>query len=88
MSNLPFLNIRITSNPLMGAFAVFIEGARQSGKTTLAKRLIRDYKAQQYLNYDNLNDREIILSGQSFVQKLAVLDMLAEKTYNSIRRDS
>lgn len=38
---------------------VFIEGAWQSGKTTLAKRLLQDYKAQQYLNYDNLNDRKL-----------------------------
>ncbi len=58
---------------------VFIEGPRQSGKTTLAKRLLRDKTLKQYLNYDNLHDRQIILSGQSFIQNLNLLDVLTEE---------
>lgn len=56
---------------------VFIEGARQSGKTTLAKRLLADYTIKHYLNYDNLNDRQIILSGQSFIKNVGILDILS-----------
>ena len=58
---------------------VFIEGARQSGKTTLAKRLLLDYKIKAYLNYDNLNDRQLILSGQSLIKNLNLLDILTEE---------
>ena len=39
---------------------VFIGGPRQVGKTTLSKMYIQ--KPQQYLNWDFLDDREIIKS--------------------------
>ncbi|MCF6777976.1 AAA family ATPase [Thiotrichales bacterium 19X7-9] len=39
---------------------IFISGARQVGKTTIAKQFQSDKKS--YLNWDNINHREIILS--------------------------
>lgn len=58
---------------------VFIEGPRQAGKTTLAKRILQDYKTSYYLNYDNMNDREIISSGQNFIEKLGAFDTLSDR---------
>ena len=54
---------------------VFIEGARQVGKTTLAKQLAAGFKLTHYLNTDNIEDRALILSGQNFVEKLGLLDI-------------
>ena len=39
---------------------VFLVGPRQSGKTWLAKELSKKYNSSIYLNYDSLDDREII----------------------------
>ena len=39
---------------------VFIVGPRQVGKTWLAKKIMEKYKNPIYLNYDNINHREII----------------------------
>ncbi len=58
---------------------IFIEGPRQAGKTTLAKKLMLDYKRHYYLNYDNLRDRETILSGQSFVEKILLENSLGNE---------
>ena len=58
---------------------VFIEGPRQSGKTTLAKRLMLNYKANYYFNHDNLKDREIIISGKDFIKDLGILDVLSDE---------
>lgn len=55
---------------------VFLGGPRQVGKTTLARLLgERDYKAYQYLNWDNRQDRKSILEG--FIQadtRLVIFD--------------
>ncbi len=40
---------------------VFITGPRQVGKTYLAKEVMKEFKAPQYLNYDNIDDRKIIM---------------------------
>ncbi len=40
---------------------VFIVGPRQVGKTWLAKAIAKDYKKHVYLNYDQIEDRKIIL---------------------------
>jgi predicted AAA+ superfamily ATPase len=39
---------------------VIITGPRQVGKTWLAKELMREFRAAQYLNYDNFDDARII----------------------------
>jgi hypothetical protein len=39
---------------------VFITGPRQVGKTYLARQIMAEFKNPQYLNYDNIDDREII----------------------------
>lgn len=54
---------------------VFIEGPRQAGKTTLAKQLLSEYKINKYFNWDNLEDRRLILSGPSFIEKMGLLDV-------------
>ena len=54
---------------------VFIEGPRQAGKTTLAKQLISEYKVNRYFNWDNIEDRRLILSGPSFIEKVGILDI-------------
>ena len=41
---------------------VFLAGPRQVGKTWLAKSLLALYKNSLYLNYDNAEDREMILN--------------------------
>ena len=42
---------------------VFITGPRQVGKTYLAKEIMKGFKKPQYLNFDNLDDARIIMSG-------------------------
>ena len=41
----------------------FLSGPRQAGKTTLSKLCIMQNQLHQYLNWDNISDRELILSG-------------------------
>lgn len=40
---------------------VLLTGPRQAGKTTLAKSIASEFKSSVYLNYDNSEDRRIIL---------------------------
>jgi uncharacterized protein len=42
---------------------VFLPGPRQVGKTTLSKACVMDQYQSIYLNWDNINHREIILAG-------------------------
>lgn len=42
---------------------VFLSGPRQAGKTTLAIDCVKGQYSYQYLNWDNIKDRELILSG-------------------------
>lgn len=58
---------------------VFISGPRQSGKTTLAKKISREYMGEKsadfYLNWDATRDREMIIREQFPAGKgLLVLD--------------
>lgn len=39
---------------------VFLAGPRQVGKTYIAKEIAKEYKHPLYLNYDNVDDRNII----------------------------
>ena len=41
---------------------VFLTGPRQIGKTFLAKQLLSEFRSPQYLNYDAVSDRRIILN--------------------------
>lgn len=56
---------------------VLLVGPRQAGKTTLAKQIATYYQKPIYLNFDQLNDREIIAK-QSWVSDtdLLILDEL------------
>jgi uncharacterized protein len=56
---------------------VFLSGPRQSGKTTIAKCIMREYQEPVYFNYDQVLDRKII-EDQAWLGKadLLVLDEL------------
>ena len=40
---------------------VFVTGPRQVGKTYLAKEVMKEFNGPYYLNYDNIDDRKIIM---------------------------
>src|SRR3990167_3186022 len=40
---------------------VFLAGPRQSGKTTLAKEIAKEFQSSIYLNFDSVEDRNIIM---------------------------
>lgn len=48
----------------------FLVGPRQVGKTTIAKHIQSRYKESIYLNFDSLEDRKLIMSGQNFIEKI------------------
>lgn len=43
------------------AQALFLSGPRQVGKATIAKAFLREASSSKYLNWDNLDHRELIL---------------------------
>lgn len=66
---------RIYDAPVLAHFAqydtmLFLVGPRQVGKTTLAKRVASTYAESLYLNWDVVNDRKKILSGQDFIETI------------------
>lgn len=52
---------------------LFLMGARQVGKTTLSKIMAESYGEHTYLNWDIDEHREMILSGQRFIEKIFTL---------------
>jgi len=46
----------------LGRKMVILTGSRQIGKTFLAKQLLSEFQRPQYLNYDAINDRRILLA--------------------------
>jgi len=59
---------------------VLISGPRQSGKTTLSKRLLKDQFSGDYLNWDQVKDRKKILRQEwSDDLELLVLDEIHKK---------
>jgi len=58
---------------------LFLVGARQVGKTTVAQLIINKYKESLYLNWDIVKDRQLILTGQSFVENILPSNVLREK---------
>lgn len=60
---------------------LFLAGPRQAGKTTAAKEWLGDGKASHfYLNWDNQNDRQLLLQGPTIVaETLNIFIAQAEK---------
>lgn len=58
---------------------LFLVGPRQVGKTTLAKHYQNKYSESLYLNWDVVEDRTKILSGQNFIEENLPLEILREK---------
>jgi uncharacterized protein len=58
-----------------------LSGARQSGKTTLARQLLTEFNSKDnYLNWDDVNHRELILKGPDAIIKCLNLEQIfAEK---------
>ena len=57
----------------------FLIGPRQVGKTTIAKHIQTKYKESVYLNFDSLEDRKLIMSGQSFIEKIFPTTVLRDE---------
>jgi hypothetical protein len=55
---------------------LFLSGPRQVGKTTIARQLGESFQRSHYLNWDNFNDRELILKGPEPVARHIGLDRL------------
>ena len=59
---------------------VFIEGPRQAGKTTIAKEIIKHYEVSLYLNWDNVQDRLLMLKGQNFAENTRLFTEASSQT--------
>ncbi len=57
----------------------FLEGPRQVGKTTIAKHIQSKYKESIYLNFDSIKDRKLIMSDQSFIEKIFSTNVLRDE---------
>jgi predicted AAA+ superfamily ATPase len=59
---------------------IFLSGPRQVGKTTFAKKILSDeHKEQHYLNWDDVNHRELILAGSNTIIQTLSLNQLSDK---------
>lgn len=58
---------------------LFLVGPRQVGKTTLAKAYQKQYQESLYLNWDVVNDRAQMLSGQKFIEKHFPIEVLRDQ---------
>ncbi len=59
---------------------LFVSGPRQVGKTTLARQLCKDFNGY-YLNWDDVDHRQLILAGtNSLVSALGLDQLRADKT--------
>jgi predicted AAA+ superfamily ATPase len=56
----------------------FLVGPRQVGKTTIAKKIQTKFQKSVYLNFDSVKDRQLILSGQSFIEDIFPLNILTD----------
>lgn len=54
--------------------AIFLCGPRQVGKTTIAKNLRKSHPHSVYWNWDNINDRDRILSGPNQIAQVLPVD--------------
>lgn len=58
---------------------LFLMGARQVGKTTLATMIAEGYERSLYLNWDIDDDRDKILSGQRFIERFFSIEEMGAK---------
>jgi hypothetical protein len=54
-------------------------GARQVGKTTLAQMISRNFERHIYFNWDIDEHRELILSGQRFIENIFPINIIGSK---------
>lgn len=59
--------------------ALFLSGPRQVGKTTIAKDFLKESESSLYLNWDNLDDRRVILEGPTAVASHLLKDALVKE---------
>jgi uncharacterized protein len=75
LSSSRFLTAQVRRD--LGRKLVMLTGARQAGKTTLARQLMADFELAQYLNWDVPADRELISqSAWSPKSQLVVFDAI------------
>jgi predicted AAA+ superfamily ATPase len=55
---------------------LFLTGPRQSGKTTISLHVAKKFAESLYLNWDIVEDRQVILSGHNFLEKLGIGETL------------
>ncbi|MFH1939714.1 MAG: AAA family ATPase, partial [bacterium] len=53
---------------------VFLSGPRQSGKTTLAKIIARDFSSQVYFNWDDIPSKRVLIQDPYFFEKVDRMD--------------
>lgn len=58
---------------------LFLVGARQVGKTTVSRLIMKEYNQSLYLNWDVVKDRVLILKGQDFIEDILPLNLLSDK---------
>lgn len=58
---------------------LFLMGARQVGKTTLSKLIAEKYTKSLYLNWDIEDHRDLILSGQKFIERVFPVKSVGQK---------
>ena len=58
---------------------LFLVGARQVGKTTVSKLIMDNYKESLYLNWDVVKDRQLILTGQDFIENILPSNVLRDQ---------
>ena len=58
---------------------LFLMGARQVGKTTVANMISNTFNRSAYFNWDNDEHRRLIISGQKFIEQILPLHTLGEK---------
>lgn len=55
---------------------IFVMGPRQAGKTTVAQALVKGQSNGFYFNWDNVNDRDLILKGPKAIAQTSNLEQL------------
>ncbi len=58
---------------------LFLMGARQVGKTTVANQIAKNYAKKAYFNWDNDDHRKLIISGQKFIEQIFPIQTLGNK---------
>lgn len=58
---------------------VFVMGPRQSGKTTVAQKIVEQKKSSQYFSWDNTDDRDLILQGtKAIANEMGIASTLSQ----------